>query len=224
MGNTLVPNGVSIVCKIFCSRSINLSAVNRFRLNDLERGHLSRRADGAWGETAAEAHRASDNTFHWTNIAPQHLVFNQSGQDRNRSRWGLLENHLVDEAEDERKRLTVLNGPVFQVGDSMHRGLAIPQAVWKVAVIRHRRDGLKAFAFVVGQESLLADLPRECFDAGRSDFHQVRIRHLEVRTGLDLASLRDADVLERVGAEERFDSGRASVRLTGVADLVGVQI
>lgn len=202
----------------------DLQADNRFyKNNDLDRGHLFRRADGAWGETAAEARRASDDTFHWTNIAPQHFVFNQSGQDPNRSLWGLLENHLVDEAEDERKRLSVFNGPVFQVGDPLHRGLAVPQAFWKVAVIRHRREGLKAFAFVVGQESLLADLPRERFDAGRFDVHQVRIRDLEVRTGLDFGSLRDADVLERTGAEARFEAGRTSVPLAGVTDIVGAR-
>ncbi|MGI9386140.1 MAG: DNA/RNA non-specific endonuclease, partial [Methyloligellaceae bacterium] len=89
-------------------------ADNRFYFdNDLDRGHLFRRDDGSWGETETEAQRADDDTFHWPNIAPQHKVFNQSRQDPNRSLWGLLENHVTSEANDEREPFSVFNGPIF---------------------------------------------------------------------------------------------------------------
>ena len=111
----------------------SLQAGNEFyAANDLDRGHLFRRADGAWGESEAEARRASDDTFHWTNIAPQHFIFNQGDRDPELSLWGLLENHVMEEAERKRQRVNVFNGPVFPDDDPSHRGLQVPRAYWKV--------------------------------------------------------------------------------------------
>lgn len=45
--------------------------------NDLDRGHLVRRASAVWGETRAEAEQANEDTFHYTNAAPQAAKFNQ---------------------------------------------------------------------------------------------------------------------------------------------------
>ena len=39
--------------------------------NDLDRGHLVRRQDPVWGDTLEEALAANDDTFHFTNCAPQ---------------------------------------------------------------------------------------------------------------------------------------------------------
>ena len=38
--------------------------------NPLDRGHLVRRADAAWGKTESEARLANDDTFHFTNCSP----------------------------------------------------------------------------------------------------------------------------------------------------------
>lgn len=72
--------------------------------NDLDRGHLVRRADPAWGEPA-EAERASDDTFHYTNAAPQASSFNQD-----RELWLGLEDFLLDHAGDHDRRLVVFTG------------------------------------------------------------------------------------------------------------------
>jgi endonuclease G len=45
--------------------------------NDIDRGHLVRRASAVWGDTRAEAARANEDTFHYTNAAPQAARFNQ---------------------------------------------------------------------------------------------------------------------------------------------------
>lgn len=47
--------------------------------NDLDRGHIGRRADLLWG-TSSEAQQANEDTFHFTNIAPQMADFTQSGR------------------------------------------------------------------------------------------------------------------------------------------------
>lgn len=63
-----------------------------YRDNSLDKGHLVRRLDPVWGE-AAEADQANEDTFHYTNAAPQADVFNQG-----KKLWQGLENHLLDHA------------------------------------------------------------------------------------------------------------------------------
>lgn len=45
--------------------------------NDIDRGHLVRRASAVWGDTPAEAAQVNADTFHYTNAAPQAAKFNQ---------------------------------------------------------------------------------------------------------------------------------------------------
>ncbi|WAP67710.1 DNA/RNA non-specific endonuclease [Jiella pelagia] len=191
--------------------------------NDLDRGHLFRRADGGWGMSDAEARRASADTFHWTNIAPQHFVFNQGNRDTLLSLWGQLETHLSEEVNANDGRMSVMNGPIFQRADPLHRGLAVPQAFFKIAVICGPDRHLRAYAFVVGQESLLGNLPREALNVGRFAVFQIKLRDLETRTGLDFGSLRLADVLERPGAESRFERSGAVIAIKTWGDIVGTR-
>ena len=198
-----------------------LQAGNEFYArNDLDRGHLFRRADGAWGETQAEAERANDDTCHWTNIAPQHAVFNQSGQDPELSLWGLLENHVADEARRLGRRINVFNGPIFLDDDPRHRGLQVPRSFFKVLSLVEDDEALRAYAFVVGQEELLQTLPTEALRPGRFALFQVKLRDLEGRTGLDFGGLRAADVLEAGRAVERFARGSSAVRIARLSDVV----
>ncbi|MCW2758335.1 MAG: hypothetical protein JWO46_2081, partial [Nocardioidaceae bacterium] len=67
--------------------------------NDLDRGHIARRADLLWG-TLDEAMAANHDSFFFTNIAPQLAGFNQSGLD---GVWGLLENAILEQAGLERR-------------------------------------------------------------------------------------------------------------------------
>ena len=46
--------------------------------NPLDRGHLVRRDDAAWGDSPVEAMLANDHIFHWTNCSPQYEIFNQA--------------------------------------------------------------------------------------------------------------------------------------------------
>jgi endonuclease G len=64
-----------------------------YRDNDLDRGHLVRRLDPAWGASDAEARAANDDTFHFTNASPQHREFN-AGQ----TLWAGLEDYLLSQA------------------------------------------------------------------------------------------------------------------------------
>jgi endonuclease G len=195
-------------------------ADNRFyKNNPLDRGHLTRRYDAGWGMTEAEAKRANDDTFHWTNCSPQHEVFNQSklSQPQDLRLWGELENHVTDQAKRDLQRLSIFNGPVFGKDDRTHRGLLIPSAFWKVIAYRTREDGLGAVGFVLHQADLISNLAVERFDPGRFDLRQVRISRIEELTGLDFKGLRNVDPMAASGVREVFEGAVATERKLGSA-------
>jgi hypothetical protein len=67
-----------------------------------------------------------EDTFHYTNAAPQAAAFNQ-GQ----TLWAGLENYLLDNAATYDRRLIVLTGPVLAPGDPPYRGTQMPLRFWK---------------------------------------------------------------------------------------------
>ena len=61
-----------------------------YERNDLDQGHLVRRADPVWGRSAATA---NEDTFHFTNCAPQHARLN-------RRTWLGLEDYILKNADN----------------------------------------------------------------------------------------------------------------------------
>jgi endonuclease G len=165
--------------------------------NPLDRGHLVRRADAAWGRTAAEAERASEDTFHFTNCSPQHEIYNQArkAQKQDLLLWGNIEEYIAAQAATERQRISIFNGPVFRATDRLHRGLRVPREYWKVVVYARPDRRLRALGFILSQDALIADLPLEEFTAGPYRTYQVPLRRLETRSKLDFGVLRAADPL-----------------------------
>ncbi|WP_157728391.1 DNA/RNA non-specific endonuclease [Corynebacterium cystitidis] len=98
-----------------------------YKDNDLDRGHIARRADLTWGpqEEAAQANRDS---FTYTNIAPQMNTFNQSGRG---GVWGQLEDAVYVEVQVDDLRVSVIGGPVFKDTDRKYRGYLIPREFFK---------------------------------------------------------------------------------------------
>jgi endonuclease G len=154
-----------------------------------DRGHLVRRLDPVWGALTV-AKTANDDTFHWTNCAPQYWGFNQ-GQEL----WQGLENFILYNTDDEDVRASVFTGPVFQHSDEEHRGIQIPQHFWKVVVVSDRDDNLYSSAYVVSQAEYATDIPFERMPVGAYNQFQISITKLENSTGLQFpAAVRDADV------------------------------
>ncbi len=154
--------------------------------NDLDRGHVARRSDLLWG-ALDEAKQANSDSFHFTNITPQHQDFNQSGRG---GVWGLLENAVLALEGLEDRRLTLFGGPVLDPDDPPYRGVQLPVEHWKVVV--YRLDGqLRAKAFVLTQDldGLEGAVPDFLDDF---DTWLVPLEALEERTGLGFAGLRDA--------------------------------
>ena len=159
----------------------------------IDRGHLTRRQDTAWGSDVASATLANNDTFHFTNCSLQASPFNQ-GKDR----WQGLEQFLLEHhAKKERRRLVVITGPLFAANDPVYKNdrmnysVRCPLQFWKICVlIRH--DGTpSATGFVLGQEDI-QNLPgfEEAFDVAAT---QIRVADLEERTGLDFGDLKKFD-------------------------------
>jgi endonuclease G len=141
--------------------------------NPFDRGHLTRREDLQWGTTEAEAKRSGDDSFHFTNCAPQHYAFNQVNEIN--GLWNRLETMAVRDLTQS-PNLCIINGPVFNAPlsaieddqikglrlngprkpDPVFGGVAIPRMYYKLIAWSEDKK-LRCRAFVVTQELLLAN-------------------------------------------------------------------
>lgn len=168
----------------------------------LDRGHLVRRQDPVWGRGAATA---NEDTFHFTNCAPQH-------EDLNRKTWLRLEDYILNNADIHDLKVSVFTGPVFRDDDPLYRGrMQLPVEFWKVAVMRKQNRQLSATAYLQTQRTLVAGLE---FVYGAFQTYQVRVSEIEGLTGLDFGRLRDHDPLD---ALETFAVARL---IAGEEDLI----
>lgn len=206
-----------------------------YRNNPLDRGHLIRRLDPAWG-TEAEADEANRDTMFYTNIGPQH-------KDLNQKLWLELEDHILDTTDERDARISVFVGCVFDDNDpvSQRTGTQVPMGFWKViaSVGRVRRGRsvrrvLQAQAFVLFQDHLVRDRDLEIVFGRGFTTHQITVEELERMTGLDFHVLREADTFgmppemraerlaEAVAAPERpyRPTGQAMKGLASLDDIV----
>ncbi|MEV4620540.1 DNA/RNA non-specific endonuclease [Asanoa sp. NPDC049573] len=163
-----------------------------YTANDLDRGHLTRRADMLWGDTAGEASAAVADTFHYTNCAPQHRDFNQ-----NDTTWQGLEDYILVTVGDHRLRANVYTGPILDPDDPPYRGVLIPRAFWKVVAVA-TADRVHATAYLIEQTDLLDALGRAAEEPPLGAFrtYQTSVRHIESRTGVRFGPLHSYDPLE----------------------------
>lgn len=159
-----------------------------YRSNPIDRGHMVRRRDPAWG---SNAHQASNDTFAYTNAGLQHGSLNQKT-------WLDLENHILDTARSKEMKLTVLTGPVLRESDPSfdNRGrlrppTQMPQEFWKVVVWNDPQEGLKGSAFVLSQADYVGrGTPfKSDFESGQFAVYQVPLKELEESTGLSFGPL-----------------------------------
>ncbi|HEY1286955.1 MAG TPA: DNA/RNA non-specific endonuclease [Burkholderiales bacterium] len=187
-------------------------------LNPFDQGHLTRRSDLQWGASDATAKRSGDDSYHFTNCTPQHWQFNQNSRATAASGiWFRLEDAAIGSLAEGAKRLCVISGPVFdaapckagadgrlrldlmgkRVPDAAFGGVKIPKQFFKV-IAYVSGQALKAKAFVVTQEDLLAGIARlrpeeASLSALEIRLYQVRIAELEGLTGLDFGPLSQHD-------------------------------
>jgi endonuclease G len=166
-----------------------------YRDNPLDRGHLVRRLDPAWGGDAL-ARAANDDTFHFTNAAPQHHDFNAGN-----TLWVGLEDYVLDNADTSDLAVSVLTGPVLAADDELYRGVQLPRQFWKVVAMVKRSGELSATGYLLSQAALLDGLEAaEDFSYGAYRTFQVPVRRIAQLSGLCLDAHIAADPLERLEA------------------------
>jgi endonuclease G len=165
------------------------------------RGHLVRLLDPCWGETEAQSKRGMEDSFHFTNAAPQQQTYNDID-------WGNLEDYVLDKAQTQERKLTVFTGPINRDDDPVYgkkrKGgpWQIPLSFWKIAVLQKTDEKIAAAAFIVGQTEyvralyearVFSGLKPYSIDEIRSRKIQTTVRTVEELTGLDFGVLRAFD-------------------------------
>ncbi len=189
--------------------------------NALDRGHIARRADLTWG-TVAEARQANSDSFFFTNIAPQHEGFNQSSR---MGLWGRLENLVLEQAEAQNLKISVIGGPVFANDDPEYRTALLPRQFWKLIAYAGTDGALRAACFLLSQSDLLTDLEVLDFDPLR--IFQISVTELSSRTDLDFSAYVAADIISNSdlslapeSAARPADTGVTAHEITSESDLV----
>jgi len=188
----------------------------------LQKGHIIMRGDPAWG-TPDQALLAEEDTFYYTNAAPQLGFFNQgspvnSPGAKGKLRWRAVETYVLRNAVTMRKRVSVFAGPVFEdATDVDYRfGSKLPMRFWKVIVWKGP-ERLHSVALLADQRPVLDKLTKgvpESAEAFYDDDEMARVseflstvEEIEQLTHLRFSDLvRDGDIRRgAAGPESAMD-------------------
>ena len=124
-----------------------------YRDNPLDRGHLVRRLDPAWG---TEARREGGERRH----VPLHQLHARSTTTSTpgSTLWAGLEDYVLDNADNANLAVSVFTGPVLADDDDRYRGVQLPRQFWKVVAMVKRSGELSVTGYLLSQAALLDDL------------------------------------------------------------------
>jgi endonuclease G len=186
----------------------------------IDRGHIVRREDNAWGGSELEIEYANSDTFHWTNCTPQHEAFNR---EQFSGLWGRFEAHITTSIDAVGHRATIFAGPVLdnQRDPSKDFGngpVQYPLKFWKVVAAVSRRSGqptLMAWGFLFDQSGPVDRFGIEAIDFRRFKREQRSLEKLSTLTGVTFPrGLLDADVLKGTNPNETISvDSLESIRL-----------
>ncbi|MFN7590078.1 MAG: DNA/RNA non-specific endonuclease [Planctomycetota bacterium] len=164
-----------------------------YRPEPFDKGHMVRRENPGWGDTVTEAQRGEDDSFIYTNAAPQMPGLNQKT-------WLALEDYILENAKVEGFKVCVFTGPVLRAEDPDRGGVQVPLDFWKVVVaIDTDTAKLLTVAYLLTQEGML---PTEAFRYGAFRTYQVSLKRVEALADIRFsASVRKADVFADSGEE-----------------------
>jgi endonuclease G len=163
----------------------------------LQRGHLYKREDAAWG-TDDDQRRAGDlQSFIITNATPMIANFNNV-------EWGDLED-IVSKHVLTGKKVSYFAGPIFDVGDryfnqlkagvpaaQRRRGMRVPTCFWK-AVAWVEAGRLHAAGFILDQSDEIQAHGPITEEINFGNYRQKPLTEIQDRTGLTFGVLIEAD-------------------------------
>ena len=140
-------------------KSKTLDHPTKKNANVFDRGHIISRQYPQWGETKDIAKRGADDTFYYSNAAPQVPEVNQFD-------WKDLELFIIDELS--LKKISVLSGLILSQNDPIasyinsyskdEEQIQIPLKFWKIVYYIYENQ-LKRIAFVFKQDQIVYNLP-----------------------------------------------------------------
>jgi endonuclease G, mitochondrial len=150
-----------------------------------DRGHIVRRDDTAWGETALEEIFANSDSFHWTNCSPQHEQFNRAMFDYH-GLWGELENHIASQAKNVGKKISIFAGPILDDKNDIKHDfgggeMLVPRRFWKVVLAAEDADSdskLCTYGFILDQSEAIDEFGLEKFSAGKFTTYQYTLQKI----------------------------------------------
>ncbi|MBI5368965.1 MAG: DNA/RNA non-specific endonuclease [Planctomycetes bacterium] len=187
----------------------------------IDRGHVVRREDNAWGKSELEIEYANSDTFHWTNCTPQHEAFNR---EMSHGLWGKFESHLQTQIGAVGHRASIFAGPVLDnVNDPEYDfGLGqvqYPLRFWKVIAAVSEAGGTRELVvngFLFDQTGVIERLGLERIDFQKFTRYQRSLGKLTELTGVKFPDvLVQADALRDAPPnEERREIGTLGDVLT----------
>jgi endonuclease G len=160
-----------------------------------DRGHIVRRQDSAWGDTAEEVEYSNSDTFHWTNCTPQHAAFNRAaapaGYGLKEGLWGGFEMYTQGQLLHGDTRACIFAGPVLADDDPVvdlgHGPVKIPLRFWKIVVVKSadsKTPALEAYGFMLSQDDLIEKFGIE-FAPGRFSRYRETLKAITAASGVE---------------------------------------
>jgi endonuclease G len=193
----------------------------------IDRGHIVRREDNAWGDSDSEIEFANSDTFHWTNCTPQHEAFNRSSPGGAygdmKGLWGDFENYIQQSRKGNDTKACILAGPILDekdpTADFGDGDIAYPIRFWKVICVVEpagaHGKALHVFGFILSQKPVTDKFGIEAFGPGRFKRYQVSLTKISEQTGVIFdAALHAADVMHGAPEALRINNFDQVVGLT----------
>ncbi len=160
----------------------------------VDRGHIVRREDNAWGNNPTEVEYANSDTYHWTNCTPQHEGFNQAnadGYEKFFGVWGKLENQIQKVLNSTNKKAIIFAGPYLADDDDEiafnTKKIKVPNKFWKVVAAIDSDGKMKCFGFWLDQTDVVEKygFGVEKLDMENFKTYQLPIKEISKRTGVN---------------------------------------
>ena len=184
-----------------------------------DRGHIVRRDDTAWGDTAEEEILANSDSFHFTNSTPQHEQFNRA-EFGFHGLWGELENQIKSQANNVGNKMCIFGGPILDNANDIDHDFGggpvkVPRRFWKVVMVTENADTtpvLRAYGFILDQSEAIDEFGLEKFTLGEFVTYQVGLAGITAQAGVTF----HADVL---AADTMADDPHESKRIKSLEEV-----